>query len=69
MIEITIKIILGNLIEKKTVYKFTFKKILSYQVMMFFSKIPVLLLLIRLILGHPISVKITGFIPLSKKHL
>ena len=34
-----------------------------------FSKIPMLLSLIGPILGHPLSVKITGFIPLRQKHL
>ena len=66
---ITIKIILGNLIEEKTVYKDTFKNIFSYQVIPVFCKIPMLLSLIRPILGYPLSVKITGFIPLTQKHL
>ena len=60
---ITIKIILGNLIEEKTVSTFT--NIFSYQVILVFM----LLSLIRPILGHPVSVKITGFIHLRQKHL
>ena len=66
---ITIKIILGNLIEEKTVCKDTFTNIFSYQVTLVFSKISMLLALIGPILGHPLSVKITGFIPFRQKHL
>ena len=62
---ITIKIILGNLIEEKTVCKATFTNIFSYQVILVFM----LLSLIRPILGHPLSVKVTGFIHLRQKHL
>ena len=58
---ITIKIILGYLIEEKTVCKDTFTNILSYQVILVFCNILMLLLLIRPILGHPLSVEITGF--------
>ena len=45
------------------------KNIFSYQVILAFFKIPMLLSLIRPILEHPLSVKITGFIPFSQKHL
>ena len=38
------KIILGNIIEEKTVYKGTFKNIFSYQVILVFCKIPVTLI-------------------------
>ena len=55
--------------DKKTVCKDTFTNIFSYQVIPLFCKIPVLLSLIRPILGHPLSVKITGFIPLRQKRL
>ena len=44
------------------------KNIFSYQVILAFFKIPMLLSLIRPILEHPLSVKITGFIPLRQKH-
>ena len=43
-------------------------KLFRCQVTLVFCKIPMLLLLIRPTLGHPISVKITGFIPLRQKH-
>ena len=43
--------------------------IFSYQVIQVFCKTPMLLSLIRPILGHPLSMKITGFIPLRQKHL
>ena len=66
---ITIKITLGNLIEFKSVCKDTLTNIFSYQVILVFCKIPMLLSLIRPILGHPLSVKITRFIPLRQKHL
>ena len=66
---ITIKIILGNLIEEKTVCKDTFTNTFSYKVILVFCKIPMLLSLTRPILGHPLRVKITGFIPLRQKHL
>ena len=66
---ITIKIILGNLIEEKTVCKDTFTNIFSCQVILVFCKITMLLSLIRPILGYPLSVKITGFISLRQKHL
>ena len=62
---ITIKIILGNLREEKTLCKATFTNIFSYQVIL----VIMLLSLMRPILGHPLSVKITGFIPLRQKHL
>ena len=55
--------------EKKSVSKDTFTNLFSYQVIPLFYKIPMLLSLIRPILGHPLSVKITGFIPLGQKHL
>ena len=45
------------------------KNIFSYQVILTFFKIPMLLSLIRPILEHPLSVKITGFILFSQKHL
>ena len=45
------------------------KNIFSYQVILAFFKIPMLLSLIRPILEHPLSVKITGFILFSQKHL
>ena len=45
------------------------KNIFSYQVILAFCKITMLLSLIRPILGHPLSVKINGFIPFSQKHL
>ena len=45
------------------------KNIFSYQVILAFFKIPMLLSLIRPILEHPLSVKITGFKPFSQKHL
>ena len=57
------------MIKEKTVRKDTFMNIFSYQVIVVFYKIPMLLSLIRRILGHPLSVKITGFIPLRQKHL
>ena len=38
-------------------------------VILVFCKIPMLLSLVRPILGYPLSVKITGFIPLRQKHL
>ena len=48
----------------------------SYQVILAFFKIPghtgfftYLLSLVRPIPGHPLSVKITGFIPLRQNHL
>ena len=64
------KIILGNLIEeKKTVSRETFKSIFSYQDMLVFFKIPMLLSLIKPILGHGLSVKVTEFKPLREKHL
>ena len=66
---ITIKIILGSLIEEKTVGKDNFMNIFSYQVILVFCKIFMLLTLIRPILGHPLSMKITGFIHLTQKHL
>ena len=56
------------MIEEKAVYKDAFKNIFSYQAILGFYKIPVLLSLIRPILGHPLSVKITGFIHLRQKH-
>ena len=48
---ITIRIILGNLRKEKTICKDTFTNIFSYQVVLFFCKIPMLLSLIRLNLG------------------
>ena len=66
---ITIKIILGNLLEEDTVCKDTFMNIFSCQVIRVFCKIPLLLSFIRPILRYPLSVKITGFIPLRQKHL
>ena len=63
------KVIVGNLIEEKTVCKDTFTNIFSYQVILVFCKIPMLLSLIRPILGHPLSVKITRFIPLRQKQM
>ena len=42
----------------------TFTNIFTYQIILVFCKIPMLLSLIRLILGHPLSVKTTGYIPL-----
>ena len=65
----TIKTILGNLIEVKTVSKDIFTNFFSYQVILVFCKKPMLLSLIRPILRHPLSVKITGFIPFRQKHL
>ena len=65
----TIKIILGNLVEEKTVYKDTFANISSYQVILVFCKIPMLISLIRPILGHALSVRITEFITLRQKDL
>ena len=65
----TIKTILGNLIEEKTVSKDIFTNIFSYQVILVFCKKPMLLSLIRPILRHPLSVKITGFIPFRQKDL
>ena len=58
------------MIEEKTACEATFTNIFSYQIILTFCKIPMLLslILIRPILGHPLSVKITGFIPLSQKH-
>ena len=64
-----IKIILVNLIEEKIVSKDTFANIFSYQVIRVFCKIPMLLSFIRPILEHPVSVKVTGLIPLRQKHL
>ena len=64
---ITIKTILRNLIEEKTVCKKIFTNIFSYQLILAFCKIPILLSLIRPVLRHPRSVKITGFIPLRQK--
>ena len=65
----TIKTILGNLIKVKTVSKDIFTNFFSYQVILVFCKKPMLLSLIRPILRHPLSVKITGFIPFRQKHL
>ena len=48
----TIKIILGNLTEEKTVRKDTFTNIFSYQAILAFCKIPTLLSLARPIIGH-----------------
>ena len=48
---ITIRIILGNLRKEKTICKDTFTNIFSYQIVLFFCKIPMLLSLIRLNLG------------------
>ena len=48
----TIKIILGNLTEEKTVRKDTFTNIFSYQAILAFCKIPTLLSLTRPIIGH-----------------
>ena len=58
-----------NLIEEKTVCKKTFTNIFSYQLILAFCKIPILLSLIGPILGHPRSMKITGFIPLRTKSI
>ena len=61
----TIKIILGNLIEEKTVCKGTVTNIFSHHVRLVFCNIPVTLI----DKTDPIIVKITGFIPLWQKHL
>ena len=66
----TIKIILGNLIEEKTVCKDTFTNISSYQVILAFCKIPMLLSLIRSIIGHPPTEREDYWIhTLRQKHL
>ena len=69
LVAIPIKKILGNLIEVKTLCRDTFTNIFSYQVILVFCNIPMLLSLIRPILGHPLSLTITEFIPFRQKHL
>ena len=49
--------------------KFARKKNNIYKYVLFFCKIPMLLSLIRPILGHPLSMKNTGFILLRQRHL
>ena len=68
-VKISKPINVGNLMQEKTVCKDTFMNIFNFQVILIFWKIPLLLLFITPILGHPLSVNITGFIPLRQKHL
>ena len=59
----------SGIFDRGRLRKSTFTNIFSYQVIQVFCKIPMLLSLIRPILGHLLSMKITGFIPLRQKHL
>ena len=45
-------------LEEKTLCKDTFMNIFSYMIILVFCNIPLLLLLIRQILGHPLSVRL-----------
>ena len=62
-------IILENLVEERTVHKDNFTNIFSYQVILVFCKISILLSLIRPTRGYSLSMKITGFIPLGQGQL
>ena len=59
--------ILKNFLGESTACRESFTNIFSYQVILVFCKIPMLLSLIKPILWYPLSVKITGFISLLRQ--